>query len=250
MSPTANGESHPSDATAPAPRRLRLVVLIAVAAAVALLIVLLGGSEAFGAGERRPLIMAAAAAALQQIFNFLPSSASAGTGAKVFAGECEGYWPDDFVCQRLGAKPQDMTSGDPPESAGCPQRHMKPEGTPRTEEFSQILRKLQSIEALANEISKAGLCNLVPGAPFVKIKSYRGLSWSRIEAGQVVGSKEFEDSRGRSVACWPDGFSEHYMERHDVIPSEGFAKYVKDFDLEAFRKAAGPCPGSSGASEL
>lgn len=51
---------------------------------------------------------------------------------------------------------------------------------------------------------------------------YRGLARSRIAPGEVVGNEEFIDYG----MCWPGQYVEHYIENHNVLPTERFYQYV------------------------
>eukprot|EP00668_Euglena_longa_P018637 GGOE01023228.1.p1 GENE.GGOE01023228.1~~GGOE01023228.1.p1 ORF type:complete len:183 (+),score=58.57 GGOE01023228.1:34-549(+) len=60
--------------------------------------------------------------------------------------------------------------------------------------------------------------------------SYRGLAESRLEEGEMVGAGEYVDHV--NGVSWPEGFGEHYIRKHNVLPSEEFFDYVLAFDLE------------------
>ena len=68
--------------------------------------------------------------------------------------------------------------------------------------------------------------------------NYRGFSPCRIEIGYVpVGNKEFgEYENGKSIICWPEGYGEHYIGKHNVMPTEKFFNYVINKYKEVSRK--------------
>lgn len=53
-------------------------------------------------------------------------------------------------------------------------------------------------------------------------RAYRGLSPSRIVPGYYVGNGEYEDGD----MCWPEGYVKHYIEDHNVMPTQRFYDYV------------------------
>lgn len=169
------------------------------------------------------------------------SLTSGSSPRKLQAGSCEGYWPAPEVCLPLGSGPRLYAAGEASESKLCPQRSAVPAGAwPGKTDF---LATLRAIEDVAREAQPPGAlsaeqraaCNL-DKAPFVIMMRLRGMSWSRMLEGQIVGSAEFQELE-RGGVCWPDGFSEHYVDKLNVRPSEEFQGYVKEFDLEGFRKA-------------
>jgi len=203
-----------------------------------------GGGSGASASAASPGAMPAMVAA---------AAATLGSIEEEDTGACEGYFPPESVCLPLGAAPRPFTAGvDAPESRGCPQRRARTDWA----EKAEFLEKLRAIEATATGASQdttlqtlvdCGLANV----PFVLVTSYRGMAMSRVAEGMFVGSAEFEDARPEKRACWPDGFSDHYVDQHDVVPTLRFRSYVRDFDLEAFRRAvtdAQTCGGGSGAS--
>eukprot|EP00928_Gymnodinium_smaydae_P045929 TRINITY_DN30573_c0_g2_i1.p1 TRINITY_DN30573_c0_g2~~TRINITY_DN30573_c0_g2_i1.p1 ORF type:complete len:211 (+),score=27.93 TRINITY_DN30573_c0_g2_i1:64-696(+) len=139
---------------------------------------------------------------------------------------CEGHWPPVQDC--VGPKAA------------------KPSACPKSvdpwPEKQALLSKLDQIETLARETSVSNLhfewnrCRPGEQLPiwFVEHKRYRGIAWSRIEQGAMVGSDEFEAGE----ACWPGGYASHYVDKWNVRPSRRFETYVMEFDLEAFQKAA------------
>lgn len=50
----------------------------------------------------------------------------------------------------------------------------------------------------------------------------RGLSHSRLVSGAVVAAGEYEDNG----ICWPEGYVEHYIRDHNVMPTKRFYDYV------------------------
>jgi hypothetical protein len=68
--------------------------------------------------------------------------------------------------------------------------------------------------------------------------NYRGLSPCRIEIRYVpVGNKEFREyENGKSIICWPEGYGEHYIGKHNVMPTEKFFNYVINKYEEIGRK--------------
>ena len=68
--------------------------------------------------------------------------------------------------------------------------------------------------------------------------NYRGLAPCRIEIGYVpVGNKEFREyENGKSIICWPEGYGEHYIGKHNVMPTEKFFNYVINKYEEIGRK--------------
>ena len=68
--------------------------------------------------------------------------------------------------------------------------------------------------------------------------NYRGLSPCRIEIRYVpVGNKEFREyENGKSIICWPEGYGEHYIGKHNVMPTEKFFNYVINKYEEVGRK--------------
>jgi len=54
---------------------------------------------------------------------------------------------------------------------------------------------------------------------------YRGLSFSRID-GTVVGNCEYYDNYHN--ICWPEGYIEHYIKDHNVMPTERFYHYINN----------------------
>ena len=58
---------------------------------------------------------------------------------------------------------------------------------------------------------------------------YRGMSESRLEPGEMVGSGEHRDLV--NGVLWPEGYAEHYIRKHNVLPSEEFYEYVMAFVL-------------------
>jgi hypothetical protein len=53
--------------------------------------------------------------------------------------------------------------------------------------------------------------------------AYRGLSFSRLD-GSVVGNEEYQDTTNN--ICWPQGYIEHYIRDHNVMPTEKFYNYI------------------------
>ena len=62
-----------------------------------------------------------------------------------------------------------------------------------------------------------------------KFTSYRGLSNCRL-CHKVNGSKEYKISFKKKVLVWPFGYK-HYIEIHNVKPSEEFYKIIMDDQL-------------------
>lgn len=53
--------------------------------------------------------------------------------------------------------------------------------------------------------------------------AYRGIAFSRLD-GSPVGNQEFQDETNN--ICWPEGYIEHYIQDHNVMPTEKFYQYV------------------------
>ena len=142
------------------------------------------------------------------------------------AGECEGYWRG-FPAER---------SELPWPNAGvapfCGQRAWS--------------KRLAYLEALATEAAGDEAAVARHG---LEVTSYRGLSLSRIDERTFVGNKEFRDahvprrSGGAPRYCWPDGYREHYVDVHFVVPSEEFYRYV----LAKYAAITAPPPGDEDA---
>lgn len=66
------------------------------------------------------------------------------------------------------------------------------------------------------------LKNLYKVQDTMEPKGYRGWSNCRI-CGMKNGSQEYEDDNW----IWPAGYA-HYIELHNVKPTEDFAQYIKD----------------------
>jgi len=66
------------------------------------------------------------------------------------------------------------------------------------------------------------------------VVSYRGMSWSRLEDGTLLGNKEYvsEDlnQEGQAI-CWTQDLLDHYVGKYDVVPSEEFYNWVMDYEL-------------------
>ncbi len=56
------------------------------------------------------------------------------------------------------------------------------------------------------------------------ILSYRGYTPSRLDPNIIVGSKEYYDPEYN--IGWPEGYAEHYISKHNVMPTERFFNYV------------------------
>ncbi|CAK0887443.1 unnamed protein product, partial [Prorocentrum cordatum] len=212
------------------------------------------GGAALSESSRRHL--GAALGCLAAFGAAAAAAAWAGAHARAWpagAEGCEGYWPPPAVCLGLGQGGRDAAAGDASLAAWCPQRRVDAEWPGRGE----FVAKLREIEAAAREADAAGgprtaaalaACGLQE-APFVTVVRYRGLSWSRMAEGVMVGSAEFHDAHSGEGACWPDGYLEHYVGDFMVRPTDGFIEYVRAFDLDAFRKAiraGGACAGGDG----
>ncbi len=118
----------------------------------------------------------------------------------------EGYWADSADPQK------DTYHGQYP----FPQANAKP--WPGKEEF---LRKLSAIEGKVREKSLR-----------IVWEQNRGFSPSRLENDArdnpvPVGSGEFYDRLLGIV--WPGGYREHYIDRHNVKPSQEFYQYVMSY---------------------
>ena len=105
---------------------------------------------------------------------------------------CEGYW-------NLNYKPQDFVSKG-------------------WKDKSKFLKSLKVIEEK--------LKSKPPG-----FKSFKGYSYSRFAKGNIgdkdrVGSGEFNDMYNNKRICWPEGYGEHYIGLHDVMPTKRFYNYV------------------------
>ncbi|CAE8584428.1 unnamed protein product [Polarella glacialis] len=213
---------------------------------------------------RFAMAMAAQVGRLQAALTILAAAALVGTAYVAFfglpdrqasggiyhsavapSGKCEGYWPDAGFCLALGTGPKACSARNGAGSAGCPQCRMAPDGEfPGKDTFLAKLRALEALAQTANDVQrKFGTCKQLREVPSVKLMHYRGLSWSRIQPNVIVGSGEFQDGRGENLGCWPQGYADHYVERHGVIPSERFDAYVREFDLEGFRWALATCSG-------
>ena len=63
---------------------------------------------------------------------------------------------------------------------------------------------------------------------------YRGFAFSRIESNAIVGSAEYCDHE--YDMCWPEGYVSHYIEKHNVMPTKKFFKYVNKRYLSLFQQ--------------
>lgn len=75
---------------------------------------------------------------------------------------------------------------------------------------------LERLAAIEGSLAAAG-----------RLRQYRGLAPSRLDPGEMVGSGEFVDETNGVV--WPEGYAQHYVDRHNVLPSEQFYDYVMHF---------------------
>ncbi len=105
----------------------------------------------------------------------------------------EGYW---------GQTPEDTTLPWP-----LPNPHS------RWSEKHAFLRKIKIVEE-----------QLKAKGDFIR---YGGMAPSRIEPGEMVGSGEYDDRINGLV--WPEGYAEHYVDKHGVSPSQEFFEYIADF---------------------
>lgn len=132
---------------------------------------------------------------------------------------CEGYWRDTEKTTGRHSQRADASE----EEAVVP-----PLPWPKTHQHSfcgkrEWMRMLTDIEAaaLSADAPEAGL---LPSDPLgISVVRYRGLSWSRVD-NTMLGNVEFRDAR--SHVCWTQDFGRHYVEKHNVVPSETFYRYV------------------------
>jgi len=167
------------------------------------------------------------------------SLAAAVAASSGVANSCEGYWPPARACVPLGNA---MPSGEPTEDNGlCPQWRIDPTWAERTSFLAKLLAIEETAMRAERKFGRVQLQDLtdkgLSGSPWVNVFRFRGLAPSRIEAGTMLGNAEFVDVHGKCVACWPDKYADHYIDHYKVVPSKSFQDYVRDFDLEAFRRA-------------
>ena len=55
-------------------------------------------------------------------------------------------------------------------------------------------------------------------------KSYRGYASSRLIPGKLVGAKEYHDKKYNM--SWPEGYVNHYIDQHNMMPTKEFYEYV------------------------
>jgi len=60
-----------------------------------------------------------------------------------------------------------------------------------------------------------------------KVRIYKGWSNSRI-TGEKLGCREFETEHW----IWPSDFTEHYVHKHKVKPTDAFLKYIGYNDIK------------------
>lgn len=108
----------------------------------------------------------------------------------------EGYWRNEYDAS----------------TSLYPSPKSRPDAWPRKAEF---LAKLGAVETALKNAD----C----------LTYYRGLAPSRIEEDVYVGSCEFIDKTAKIV--WPCGYLQHYIDKHNVVPSADFYDYIMDFDV-------------------
>ena len=57
--------------------------------------------------------------------------------------------------------------------------------------------------------------------------NFRGMAPSRLEDNVYVGSAQYSDidEKGKNV-CWPEGYIDHYIVQHNVMPTKNFYNYI------------------------
>ncbi|CAD7950799.1 unnamed protein product [Amoebophrya sp. A120] len=73
---------------------------------------------------------------------------------------------------------------------------------------------------------------------YLQFRQYRGLAFSRVAPGEIVGSGEYQAEyfdtveHERRIMVWPQGYAEHYICQHNVLPTERFFRFVVQFAEE------------------
>ena len=57
----------------------------------------------------------------------------------------------------------------------------------------------------------------------------RGLARSRL-TGELLGNGTFTDRHPRDgrIICWPSDYVSHYIDKHNIAPTQRFAEYVQE----------------------
>ena len=138
---------------------------------------------------------------------------------KVIGKNC--HYHDDFTCDcwEYGLKYNEKAPSD------CPQSRIWKEDDgywPGKQEFMNKVRKVE-------EFFKDGK------NPNYEMMGQDGLALSRIEktskdGSEVwVGSDEYHDHNAKM--CWPQNYINHYIEKHNVLPSKKFYEYIMNLKL-------------------
>mmetsp|Transcript_1654 Transcript_1654/g.3898 ORF Transcript_1654/g.3898 Transcript_1654/m.3898 type:complete len:258 (+) Transcript_1654:34-807(+) len=155
---------------------------------------------------------------------------------------CEGCWPEARLCDGLGVSPALESRTD--ENGACPQWRINAWECDRDIFLARLARIEELAKRAERELGGRFMADALDPSeirvdlPWVTVVRYRGISPSRIERNAFVGSAEFVGSLGeRTVVRWPDGYRSHYLDKHNVAPSQSFREYVEAFDVESFEAA-------------
>ena len=121
--------------------------------------------------------------------------------------QAEGYWSAEYWPQRF------VHSG-LSEAWGDKNRFLSA--------VSAVERAICLGDAADAQSQGLGLIGVIPGASFVAMD---GSAPSRLD-DTVVGSGEFCDACEGGQIRWPEGYAQHYIGTHDVVPTRRFFQYV------------------------
>ncbi len=119
----------------------------------------------------------------------------------------EGYWKQRNFSKTLNSKDAFVKSQYDEYKCHIPVKH--PTLWPGKEEFVEKLQKLQKV---------------------VNMTGYDGQSYSRFEKDKTLGSREYADYE--AMIMWPGDYLEHYIEKHNVLPSKEFYDYVMTVNID------------------
>lgn len=148
----------------------------------------------------------------EDAISFDRESMSIDEGDKTFV---EGYWASSADPQK------DNYKGKYP----WPKSHKKP--WPGKKDFMKKLNNIERHAKTLNLVVDDNRCY------FLYYVRYKGYAHSRLDGTNVKNGQFYDVIRRVS---WPEGYSSHYIDKYNVIPSKAFYRYVMNLPEEVFSK--------------
>jgi hypothetical protein len=119
-------------------------------------------------------------------------------------GVCEGYWGS--VNMDKTTQPFNLFGGESPQTP-----HNLPQPVSSKKEWKDKKAFVNLVHKIEDDKSTRKIY-------------YKGLAFSRVEPGAFVMSNEYVDEKNK--ICWPGGYAEHYILKHNVMPTKKFYEYI------------------------